>query len=86
MPNQEPASALIFGNSSVRVDTQGLFRPYLKTFVQPFLPTRLTAPGSPRMSVNGNGIELEQIVHTHQTSCQSGWPSGLGELNPSPHS
>ena len=29
--------------------TQGLFRPYLKAFVPPFLPTRLTAPGSPRM-------------------------------------
>ena len=40
---------LNFGNSSVRVDTQGLFRPYLKTSVPPFLPTRLTAPGiSPR--------------------------------------
>ena len=31
------------------VSTQGLFRPYLKTFVLPFLSTRLTAPGSPRM-------------------------------------
>ena len=31
------------------VGTQGLFRPYLKAFVPPFLPTRLTAPGSPRM-------------------------------------
>ena len=49
MPNQEPVSAWIFGNSSVRVGTQGLFRPYLKTFVPPFLPTRLTCPGSPRM-------------------------------------
>ena len=36
MPNQEPASAWIFGNSSVRVGTQGLFCPYLKTFVPPF--------------------------------------------------
>ena len=27
MPNQEPASARIFGNSSVRVGTQGLFCP-----------------------------------------------------------
>ena len=36
--------SLIFG-------TQGLFRPYFKTFVAPFLPTRLTAPGSPRMAV-----------------------------------
>ena len=33
----------------VRVGTQGLFRLYLKTFVTPFLPARLTAPGSPRM-------------------------------------
>ena len=49
MPNQEPASAWIFGNGPVRVGTQGLFRPYLKTFVPPFLPTRLIAPGSPRM-------------------------------------
>ena len=49
MPNQEAASAWIFGNSSVRVGTQGLFCPYLKTFVPPFLPARLTAPGSPRM-------------------------------------
>ena len=49
MLNQEPTSAWIFGNSSVRVGTQRLFRPYLKTFVPPFLPTRLTAPGSPRM-------------------------------------
>ena len=49
MPNQEPASAWMFGNSSVRVGTQGLFRQYLKTFVPPFLLTRLTAPGSPRM-------------------------------------
>ena len=40
---------LNFGNSSVRVGTQRLFRPYLKTFVPPFLPTWLTAPGSPRM-------------------------------------
>ena len=50
VPNQEPASAWIFGNSSVRVGTQRLFRPYLKTFVPPFLPARLTAPGSPKMS------------------------------------
>ena len=49
VPNQEPASAWIFGNGPVRVGTQGLFHPHLKTFVPPFLPTRLTAPGSPRM-------------------------------------
>ena len=38
-----------FGNGPVRVGTQGLFRPYLKTLVAPFLPTRLSARGSPRM-------------------------------------
>ena len=58
VPNQEPASAWIFGNSSVRVGTQGLFCPYLKTFVPPFLPTRLTAPGSPRMG----GIRLSETT------------------------
>ena len=36
---------LNFWKSLVRVGTQGLFRPYLKTFVAPFLPTRLTALG-----------------------------------------
>ena len=35
--------------ASIRL-TQGLFRPCLKTFVAPFLPARLTAPGSPRMT------------------------------------
>ena len=30
-------------------DTQGLFRPCLKTFVAPFNPARLTAPGSSTM-------------------------------------
>ena len=31
------------------VGTQGLFPSCCKTFVEPFLPARLTAPGSPRM-------------------------------------
>ena len=69
VPNQEPASAWIFGNGPVKVATQGLFHPYLKTFVPPFLPTRLTAPGSPRMvhswqcfSING---EQEGILYAH---------------------
>ena len=35
--------------------TQGLFRLYLKTFVAPFLPARLTAPGSPRMRPHVSG-------------------------------
>ena len=47
MPNQESAFAWPFGNGPVRVGTQGFFRLCLKTSVAPFLPTRLTAPGSP---------------------------------------
>ena len=49
VPNQEPAFAWPFGNGLVRVSTQGLFHPRLKTFVAPFLPAPLTALGSPRM-------------------------------------
>ena len=49
---------------------------------QLFVPTRKAL----QYSVNSNGAELEQIVHTHRTSCHSGWPRGLGELNASPHS
>ena len=30
--------------------------------------------------------ELEQVVHTHRISWQSGWRKGFGELNPSPRS
>ena len=60
-----PASAKIFGNSSVIVGTQGLFRPYLKTFVTPFLPTRLTARESPRM---GSPIQCTvAICNNHRT-------------------
>ena len=36
-------------DDSFQVRAKELFRPYLKTFVPPSLPTRLTAPGSPRM-------------------------------------
>ena len=45
----------------MRVGTQGPFRPYLKTFVAPFLPTRLTAPGSPRMGVFKTTSPLQNI-------------------------
>ena len=31
----------------------GALSPVMKTFVPPFLPTRLTAPGSPRMVIGG---------------------------------
>ena len=38
------------------------------------------------INVNSSSTELEQIVHTHRTSCRNGLPRGFGELNPSPHS
>ena len=46
----------------VRVGTQGLFRLCLKTFVAPFLPARLTAPGSLRMSVGKRRRPNHEIV------------------------
>ena len=54
----------IWKSGPVRVGTQGLFRLFLKTLVAPFLQTRLTAPGSPRMeegtwSGKENGSLLE---------------------------
>ena len=45
--------------NSMTVGTQGLFRPYLKTFVPPFLLTRLTAPGSPRMGLT---VKVDKIL------------------------
>ena len=44
MPNQEAASAWIFWNRSVRVGTQGLFCPYLKTFGPAFSPYPTDCP------------------------------------------
>ena len=37
--------------------------------------------------MNSNGTKLEQVVHTHQKSCLSGWSRGygeFGELDPIP--
>ena len=34
--------------------------------------------------MNSNGTKLEQVVHTHQKSCLSGWSTGFGELDPIP--
>ena len=45
----------------MRVGTQGLFRLCLKTFVAPFLPARLTAPGSPRMNERGFALFLQNL-------------------------
>ena len=57
-------------NSLVRVGTQGLFRPYLKTFVPPFLPTRLTAPGSPRTENSSSppALSCNEKMRTGQKS------------------
>ena len=62
MPNQEPAFSWPFGNGPVRVGTQGLFRPCLKTFVAPSNPARLTAPGSPRMLIRERGSFIERLL------------------------
>ena len=36
--------------------------------------------------MNSNGSELEQVIHTHRTSCRSSWRRRFIELNPgSPH-
>ena len=32
--------------------------------------------------MDNNGTELELVVHTHRTSCRSGWTTGFGELKP----
>ena len=82
VPNQEPASVWIFGNASLRVGTQGLIRPYLKTFVTPFLSTRLTAPGSPRMHgsrcTRGKGSLLqEKKKKGHVTTRGKNWVHSL---------
>ena len=53
---------LTSGNGPVRVGTKGLFRLYLKCFVAPFLPARLTAPGSPRMHSAMIATDWERIA------------------------
>ena len=68
MPNQEPASAWIFRNGPVRVGTQGLFRPYLKTLVPPFLPSWLTAPESPRMRLMWRKREFYGVIWLKKVS------------------
>ena len=30
-----------------------------------------------RYSVNSNGAELEQVVHTYRTARRNGWPRGV---------
>ena len=43
-----PGNFILGDLAAVSTGERALFRPYLKTFVAPFLSTRLTAPGSPR--------------------------------------
>ena len=39
----------------------------------------------PPCSLTSNGSQLEQVVNTHRTPrSRAGWPTGVGELNPSP--
>ena len=80
--NQEPVSAWIFGNSSVRVGTHGLFRPYVKTFVPPFLPSRLTAPGSPRMGCNRKDEEGNLFLYRNWVKCFSEFGSFAANFVP----
>ena len=46
----EPSVVSRVGRKGATKVFQGLLRPCLKTLVAPFLPTRLTVPGSPRMA------------------------------------
>ena len=68
----------------MRVGTQGLFRPCLKTFVPPFLPTRLTAPGSPRMVrlVKSTASEpgLTKIVEINKSKKPSAMNTRIGSF------
>ena len=61
----------------MRVGTQGLFHQYLKTFVPPFLPTRLTAPGSPRMCLIKTSLctLYYSLVFPYLHYCASVWGS-----------
>ena len=81
VPNQEPAFAWPFGNGPVRVGIQGLFRLCLKTFVAPFLPARLTAPGSPRMLWLLNWIIVTHscmaFLSIRSSACSTCWPLPL---------
>ena len=68
VPNQEPASAWIFGNGPVRVGTQGLFRPSLKTFVPPILPRERPVPELPacrRLYWHGHTIKKKKKKRLH---------------------
>ena len=59
MPNQELAFAWPFGEWSGESRYPGAFSPVLEmTFVAPLLPTRLTAPGFPRMVTNKSTCDI----------------------------
>ena len=73
MPNQEQAPAWIFGNSSVRVGTLRALSSLLENFRPPFLLTRLTAPGSPRMGVLNQQILIHRCL-LYEESMECGPP------------
>ena len=83
VPNQEPASARSLGNGSVIVGTQGLFRPYMKTILPPFLPTRLTATGSPRMLRHLMCTRRGEVVLRDEVSNRETMFSQLAKRTPS---
>ena len=77
------STLLAVWNGPVRVGTQGLFRPCLKTFVAPLSPAWLTAPGSPRMlntsKILGGGttshrVTQQQLSITWEQLKISRWP------------
>ena len=54
------------------------------TFVPQNSPTMhhldpISRPTS-KWRMNGDGTELERVVHTHRTSYRSGWPGGFGAV------
>ena len=82
MPNQEPAFSWPFGNGPVRVGTQELFCPRLKSFVSPFNPAQLTAPGSPRMVSELLDTPVNvSLSHPTPSQTMAGYLTGQGFAN-----
>ena len=68
----EAITAATVWNWSVKNCPRDLFRPCLKTFVARFVPNRLTAPGSPRMS--------RECYSVHQSGFFSHENAGNGRI------
>ena len=82
LTNQKPGAFV-----SVRQTNQKLLFPFVCCFCcsRVFI-SRSYENRSIRCSMTSNGTGLEQVVHTHRTSCRSNWPRRTGALNLSPHS